>query len=231
MPPKTSELLLEYGEENPLIAHYNTTGDGSALRFSDFVTRDELHDTHLYQELYRAMGIEYQMSVTLPAQAPMIFALVVADHDRDFSERDRAVLNRIRPHLAQLWRNVRDLDLLRALVSTAQDGLARPGVGRDHALGHPRGAHAGRVRDPLPSLRQTLGALALPGPGRAVAVRPAGGGGPRRRADSAAPALGPGGRRPAASSCGTCPPAARIPMPSRSAYRWPPVPATSSHCA
>ncbi len=121
MPPKTSELLLEYGDENPLIAHYNTTGDGSALRFSDFVTRDELHDTHLYQELYRAMGIEYQMSVTLPAQAPMIFALVLADHDRDFSERDRAVLNRIRPHLAQMWRNVRDLDRLRALVSTAQE--------------------------------------------------------------------------------------------------------------
>jgi DNA-binding CsgD family transcriptional regulator len=121
VPPAADQLLLEHGEDNPLIAHYTATGDGSAFRFSDFVTRDELHETYLYQELYRPMGIEYQMSVGLPAQAPMIFALVLADSDRDFSERDRAVLNRIRPHLAQLWRNVRDLDRLRALVSTAQD--------------------------------------------------------------------------------------------------------------
>src|ERR1700743_2059591 len=35
VPPNTQELLLEHGDENPLIAHYNTTGDGSALRFSD----------------------------------------------------------------------------------------------------------------------------------------------------------------------------------------------------
>jgi DNA-binding CsgD family transcriptional regulator len=121
VPPNAEELLLEHGEQNPLIAYYNRTGDGSAYRFSDFLTSDELHETYLYRELYRPMRMEYQMSVTLQVQAPRLFALVLGDDSHDFSERDRAVLNRIRPHLTQMWHNVRDLDRLRALVGAAQE--------------------------------------------------------------------------------------------------------------
>lgn len=73
--------------------------------------------------------MEHQMSVTLPAPAPMVFAFVLGNHEEDFSDRDRLVMNALRPHLAYIWRNVRDQERLRALVGAAQDAASLGGWG------------------------------------------------------------------------------------------------------
>jgi DNA-binding CsgD family transcriptional regulator len=129
MPENTAQILLELGGEHPLIRHLQTTGDGSARRISDFYTREEFHATRLYQELYKSMNMEYQMSVTLPAPMPMVFAVILGDGDQDFSESDRLKMNTVRPHLAQAWRNIRDQDRLRALVDAASDASSLQGWG------------------------------------------------------------------------------------------------------
>ena len=124
-----SELLAELAGEHPLIRHATVTGDGSAQRISDFWSQDEFHASRLYRLLYRPMGVEYQMSVTLPAPRPTVLGLVVNREDRDFSERDRAVLNLVRPYLAQAWRNARDQDRLLSLIDAANDAMAQGGSG------------------------------------------------------------------------------------------------------
>ena len=167
-----------------------------AYRFSDFLTSDELHDTYLYQELYRPMGMEYQMSVTLQVQAPRLFALVLGDDCHDFSERDRTVLNRIRPHLTQMWHNVRDLDRLRALVGAAREVSLDQGWGVITLWDTPEELTPGAFVTLYRHFGKPTRALALPGPGRTLARRAAGSGAARRRPHLAAPALGPG-RRPA----------------------------------
>jgi DNA-binding CsgD family transcriptional regulator len=129
MPENAEQLLLELGGEHPLIRHLQTTGDGSARRISDFATREEFHATRLYQELYKSMGMEYQMSVTLPAPMPMVFAVVLGDGDQDFTESDRLKMNAVRPHLAQAWRNIRDQERLRTLVDAASDASSLQGWG------------------------------------------------------------------------------------------------------
>jgi DNA-binding CsgD family transcriptional regulator/PAS domain-containing protein len=91
--------LERFMHDHPVIMHYQATGDGEALRISDFISQRELHDTGLYQELYRPLGVEYQISMTLPTRKPIIAALVFNRTHRDFSERDRTVLNTLRPHL------------------------------------------------------------------------------------------------------------------------------------
>jgi DNA-binding CsgD family transcriptional regulator len=91
--------LERFMHDHPVILHHQMTGDGEALRISDFISQRELHDTGLYQELYRPMGVEYQISLTLPTRRPLIAALVFNRKHIDFSERDRAVLNILRPHL------------------------------------------------------------------------------------------------------------------------------------
>lgn len=116
-------LLGELAGGHPLIRHISETGDGSARRISDFWSREEFHASRLYRELYRPMGVEYQMSVTLPAPAPLVLGLVVNRGDRDFDERERALLNAVRPHLAQAWRNAAEQERLRGLVDAAS-GLA-----------------------------------------------------------------------------------------------------------
>jgi len=59
----------------------------------------------------------------------MVFAVVLGNGERDFSDRDRRVMNTLRPHVAQAWRNVRDHERLRALVGAAQDIASMQGWG------------------------------------------------------------------------------------------------------
>jgi DNA-binding CsgD family transcriptional regulator len=126
-PANAQQILAELVGENPLLRHIEETGDGSARRFSDLITREELHNTRLYQEFYRLIGLEYQMSVTLPAPAPKVF--VLGDSDKDFTDADCQIMNRIRPHLSQKWRSVRDAERMRATAEMSEDVAAAQGWG------------------------------------------------------------------------------------------------------
>ena len=80
MPPK--KLLTELAAEHPLIRRPTATGDGSAWRISDFWSQDMFDASRLHRDLYGPMGVEYQMSATFPAAAPVVFGLVVSRADR-----------------------------------------------------------------------------------------------------------------------------------------------------
>ena len=95
--------LQRYMHEHPVIAHVMQTGSSEALRISDFISQSEFHDTGLYMELYRGLGVEYQIAITVPTRKPLIGALVLNRRSLDFSERDRTVLNLLRPHLANAF--------------------------------------------------------------------------------------------------------------------------------
>jgi DNA-binding CsgD family transcriptional regulator len=119
VPPELEQRLIELSDEHPLIHYYMTTGDGSAKRISDFWTQAEFHASRIYKLLYQLLGVEYQIALTLPAPRPIVVAIVASRSDKDFSERDRSVLNLLRPHLIQSWYNVRDQHHLRSLLSVA----------------------------------------------------------------------------------------------------------------
>jgi DNA-binding NarL/FixJ family response regulator len=119
--PEFEALLIELADQHPLIHHYLATGDGSAQRISDFWTREEFHDSPIYQQIYRHLGVEYQMAMNLPAPRPLVVAIVVSRSDSDFSERDRMVLNVLRPHFVQALYNAKDQQRLRSYFSAASD--------------------------------------------------------------------------------------------------------------
>jgi len=126
-PPDAEQALAELAGEHPLIRFYAETGDGSARKISDFWTTQTWHASELYRRVYALMGVEHQMSIALPSPRPAIVGLALNRYDHDFSERDRQVLNRIRPHLAQSWRNAREHMRLRATIHGAADALVVEG--------------------------------------------------------------------------------------------------------
>jgi len=128
-PDGVSEALAELAGQHPLIRHAMETGDGSAHRISDFWTQEEFHASPLYRLVYQPMGVEYQMSVTLPAPQPVVLGLALSRAEGDFSERDRAVLNLARPHLAQAWRHAGEQQRLRGLLDAANDAVGQEGSG------------------------------------------------------------------------------------------------------
>jgi DNA-binding CsgD family transcriptional regulator len=92
-------------EEHPVLRYHARSGDGRALKISDFLSRDEFHRLDLYAESFRLIGAEDQLAVALPSPPPLVIGLAFNRGRRSFAERDRQVLDLIRPHLAQARRN------------------------------------------------------------------------------------------------------------------------------
>jgi DNA-binding CsgD family transcriptional regulator len=103
-----AETLAALVDDHPLIRHHLETGDGSAVKFSDFLSAAQLHELPVYQQVYRPLRVEHQMSITLPAALPRIVGIALNREDRDFDERERALLNALRPHLAQSYQSAQE---------------------------------------------------------------------------------------------------------------------------
>jgi DNA-binding CsgD family transcriptional regulator len=71
------------------------------------------------------------MAIILPAPAPFVIGIAVNRSGRDFSERDRLLLNLLRPHLIQAYRNAESATRLRrhlALLTRALEASERSAV-------------------------------------------------------------------------------------------------------
>ena len=76
-----------------------------ALRWSDLLSRREWHALDLYWEVCRALDGEYTLDLWLATPGGVAGGFGFDSFERDFSERDKLVLDTLRPHLVQLWRN------------------------------------------------------------------------------------------------------------------------------
>jgi DNA-binding CsgD family transcriptional regulator len=129
VPPGSAEVLARYAHEHPLIEYTARTGDGSARRISDVWSPAQWHGSGIFREFYGPMGIEHQVSIALPAPLPVVVGIALNRAVDDFSERDVAVLNLLRPHLAQSWRHAREHQRVRLMLSTASHALASAQTG------------------------------------------------------------------------------------------------------
>jgi DNA-binding CsgD family transcriptional regulator len=87
------------------------TGDlRSILKIADFYSARQWHATGMYGDLYRPQGIEHEIQLCLPeapGQTPgpgrTVRLVLYRGPGPDFSERDRALLTLLRPHLHQAY--------------------------------------------------------------------------------------------------------------------------------
>jgi len=122
--------LGELAHEHPLITYVASTGDGSAMKISDFITSEEFHSRRLYHELFVGLGMEHQMSIGLPSVLPRITAVALNRNELgdDFDERDRLMMNTLRPHLAQSYEQIRERERLQQRVGTLTGALEDAGT-------------------------------------------------------------------------------------------------------
>jgi DNA-binding CsgD family transcriptional regulator len=105
VPAAIHVAFARYASQNPLVRYYLQTHDGRATRFSDLLARRELHRLDLYREVYRPLGVEYQIAFTLPASSRQLLGIALSRATRDFSATERDLLNLLRPYLIQAYRN------------------------------------------------------------------------------------------------------------------------------
>jgi DNA-binding CsgD family transcriptional regulator len=109
--------------QHPLIRHYALTRETRPRKISDFLSLAEFRRLDLYQEFFRQVEVNYQMAVTIPSSTSVVIGIALNRTRRDFSERDRAVLDVVRPHLAQSYRNVIERATLRERTQAAERAL------------------------------------------------------------------------------------------------------------
>jgi DNA-binding CsgD family transcriptional regulator len=114
--PAMARVIQEYFGEHPIVQHMPQTLNG-AYKISDFINQTELHRLEgLYQQYLGLLDIEEQMTFFLPDTSSGGLSYTTQPHtelmgfsfarsQRNFTERDRLVLNLLRPHLAQAYAN------------------------------------------------------------------------------------------------------------------------------
>lgn len=90
--------------EHPLVRYHGLEGGGLTWRISDSLSRRDFQRTALYADYYRRVGLDCVMAVPLWADGRSLVSLVLNRRGRDFSDRERAWLELLRPHLAFLYR-------------------------------------------------------------------------------------------------------------------------------
>ncbi|MBI2876410.1 MAG: helix-turn-helix transcriptional regulator [Candidatus Tectomicrobia bacterium] len=128
--PKDDPTVAQELTRHPLIDRYQRTQDGRAYKISDLLTRQQFYRLALYHNFHRRVGIEDQMMIHFPLSPPRLVGISFSRNRRNFSERDRMVLNLFLPHLTQAYHNAgavtqmrQELDSLKQLVEESDRGV------------------------------------------------------------------------------------------------------------
>jgi DNA-binding CsgD family transcriptional regulator len=118
------EIAYQY----PICEYVEETGEFRALKISDFLTRTELHSLEVYEEYLRPSGLEYEMLLILPSPPWHERGFTFSRGRRDFSDRDRGVLDVLSPHLGRVVRHVELRRLLRDALTALDSGDGDQGI-------------------------------------------------------------------------------------------------------
>ena len=86
-------------EQHPLLAYRDATGDGRALRLSDFLPRRSLRRLELYGEFFEPFGIESSLSIRIQVAPGRAVDLGCTRSSGDFSVQDRFALDVVKSFL------------------------------------------------------------------------------------------------------------------------------------
>ena len=108
------EAFDRHFDGHPLVREHRRNCRAQTRRMSDVVPAREFRESALFDEYYRAIGIDHVMAVPVHVDGALLVAFVLNRRGRDFDERDRARAEAIRPHLGNLYRLTRAIDGARA---------------------------------------------------------------------------------------------------------------------
>lgn len=113
--------------EHPLVRYHAAHPDGASRRISDSLPPRIFQRTALYNDYYRTVGIDHAIAVPLFVDSSLLVSFVLNRKGRDFSERDRELLDLVRRPLAALYRNALALEGVQQALSRVTAGDADDG--------------------------------------------------------------------------------------------------------
>ncbi len=116
---RTLPLIHQHQAEHPLLLQYQTTGAGDAQAISDFVPWEEWQQRPIYRDVMATIGVGDSLSFAVQGTTRSLIFFVLSRARPDFSPRDRAICNLLRPHLQQAFENAQSYTEARAMAAGA----------------------------------------------------------------------------------------------------------------
>jgi len=143
------------------------TGDlRSVVKIADFYSARQWRSTGMYCDVYRPQGIRHELQLSLPeppgprrGPGRTVRMFLFRNSGQDFSERDRALLVLLRPHLQQAYLDAeRRRNPVPRLTSRQTDLLRLVAAGHTNAqIARRLGLSEGTVRTHLENIYERLG--------------------------------------------------------------------------
>jgi DNA-binding CsgD family transcriptional regulator len=119
--------------EHPLVRFHTSTPRGGVHRISDSLDRQAFRSTALYGEYYRKVGLDHALALPLHVDHHLLVSFVFNRAGRDFSDRERELLELVRPHLTTIYLQSHALAVAQRTLAKGIAGAS--GAGNPNALG------------------------------------------------------------------------------------------------
>ena len=93
-------------QEHPLVRYHAYQGGQSTQRISDSLPLEQFRRSLLYNDYYRRVRIDHAMALPIDVRDGLLVSFVLNRTRRDFTDRERALLDLLRPHLAKVYRKI-----------------------------------------------------------------------------------------------------------------------------
>ena len=99
--------MREYVSDHPLVKSegLGIPGSGRAIRLSEVVTLPQFKRTVIYNEFFKLLGTNRQLSAGLHISPELMVSCSLCRLGKDYSDRDASVLDLLTPHLIAAFRN------------------------------------------------------------------------------------------------------------------------------
>lgn len=124
--------MSEYVPDHPIFIGANITEMTNSVRVSDFVTLPVFKRTAIYNEFFRYLGTDRQLSTALRVSSHLIISCSLCRLSRDYTGRDCAVLDLFTPHLTDAFRNTEFTKRIYRENETFIDAVASTNIGILH---------------------------------------------------------------------------------------------------
>jgi DNA-binding CsgD family transcriptional regulator len=117
--------LARLAHQHPLV----TRSRSDAETISDYLSARRFHGLELYADVYRPLGAEDQIAITLISSPKVVIGVALNRARRSFTEEDRDRLNALRPQIVRGYGRTLARDRARALLERVELGEAGGGTG------------------------------------------------------------------------------------------------------
>ncbi len=100
--------------EHPLVRYHAYQGGRGTQRISDSLPIEQFRRSALYNDYYQRIRIDHAMALPIYVRDGVLVSFVLNRTRRNFTDRERALLDVLRPHLARVYRRLNRLGGLTA---------------------------------------------------------------------------------------------------------------------